>query len=661
MKKNYYDSDKRYTIVIVVASLLLLAILLYLFLGPMSKGRRYEKQIESAELHFLSGEYEDALKALENAVELKETEDAYLLMAEVYLAMGDTDRAENALRLASVKFDSAEIDKMLAELQPEDVEPQPEEIETVVIYGKEHRIDTKILDLSNRELTDLTPLTQLNALESLTLTGNKISDLQPLSSLTSLTYLHLGNNKITDLSPLTSLTALRSLYLDGNESPDLSVLETMKSLTTLSIRGMELTKDQLESLRSALPNCNVYCDEDSIVEEITLAGITFMSDITELDLRSLNISDISELAKCTQLTKLDLRDNEITNIDALSGLTELTWLCLWDNDIEDIAALLPLSKLSYLDLDDNGVTNLAPLKGLENMEELWLSDNDPQNINALTSMPKLRRLGLKDTMLTDEDIDILCQIQTLEELAIERNEISADSLDKLVAALPDCTITHDDPYYTFEVDGTVYKSTDTEILSISGKNLHSLEAISNFTALKSLNVSDNTLSDLSPLAGLVKLRTLDLGNVAGGSNAYADLSPLSALTDLRSLSLPNSGVSDVSALGSLTALNELILSFNGITDISAAASMTQLQSLSLENNRITDISSLSGLHNLSYLGLTGNPIRDLSPLYGLSNLRELYISGCNVTAEQVRELQAALPKCTIGTDLDLTVPEEPAE
>lgn len=657
MKKKRSGFDKHHIVVIAVAAGLLLCIVLYLILGPFSKTSRHENKLENAETHYLSGEYAQALRELENAIELKETEEAYLLMAETYIAMGDIEHAESILRLAAMKFDSDAIDELLEQLQSDEPQTTPDAVGTVVIAGQEIRLDSKIVSITKTDLSDLSGLAQLTALESLTLNDNLIADLTPLAGLTSLSYLHLGNNNITDISPLKSLTALRSLYLDGNKIDNLSPLESMTSLTTLSLRNMELTREQLDLLERALPNCSIYCDEASVVEEITIGGITFFTDVTELDLRSLNITDISELAKCTKLTKLDLRENNISNLDALSGLTELSWLCLWNNEIEDVAALLPLNKLTYLDLDDNNVSNMAPLAGLENMEELWLSSNEPKNLNFLSSLPKLRRLGLKEIELTEENVDTLCKLTTLEELAIERNDISVEWLEKLQEALPDCTITHDEPYYTFTVGDTEYKSNDTDSISASGAELDTLDGIEHFKNLTSLNISSNQITDLSPLAPLSKLYYLDASNVySTGGNRFADLSPLAGLTELRSLSLLKAGVTDISALSSLTNLTELILGFNEIGNISPLSGLTNLETLSLEGNGVADISALSNLHSLSYLGLTDNPVSDLTPLYGLSNLRELYISGCSVTAEQVIALQEALPKCNISSDLNLPDP-----
>jgi internalin A len=73
------------------------------------------------------------------------------------------------------------------------------------------------LNLSEREVSDLKPLSGLTKLTSLDLGSNKISDLKPLSGLTKLTSLSLYNNKISDLKPLSSLTKLIDLNLNINK------------------------------------------------------------------------------------------------------------------------------------------------------------------------------------------------------------------------------------------------------------------------------------------------------------------------------------------------------------------------------------------------------------------------------------------------------------
>ena len=83
------------------------------------------------------------------------------------------------------------------------------------------------------ELPTLDGLTGLTQLEVLQLYKNQITDVSPLAKLTQLEELHLWENQITDVSPLANLTQLEELTLGGNP----------------------LDQEQIDGLRSQLPDC----------------------------------------------------------------------------------------------------------------------------------------------------------------------------------------------------------------------------------------------------------------------------------------------------------------------------------------------------------------------------------------------------------------------
>ena len=72
------------------------------------------------------------------------------------------------------------------------------------------------LSLTNKNISDLTPLAGLTNLTELILYRNNIGDLTPLAESTNLTELHLSYNKISDISPLAGLTNLTDLGLKDN-------------------------------------------------------------------------------------------------------------------------------------------------------------------------------------------------------------------------------------------------------------------------------------------------------------------------------------------------------------------------------------------------------------------------------------------------------------
>ena len=174
-----------------------------------------------------------------------------------------------------------------------------------------------------------------------------------------------------------------------------------------------------------------------------------------------------------------------------------------------------------------------------------------------------------------------------------------------------------------------FDAPNTNITDLTGlehaTNLRSLDLGAEFVQVLGV-VNSNSISDLSPLAGLTNLTWLALEN-----NSISDLSPLGGLTNLARLYLSENSISDLSPLGGLTNLTWLDLRGNAITDISPLAGLYQLTTLWLQSNSITDLSPLAGLTNLTWLDLRGNAITDISPLAGLYQLLSLGLSRNSLT------------------------------
>ena len=119
-------------------------------------------------------------------------------------------------------------------------------------------------------------------------------------------------------------------------------------------------------------------------------------------------------------------------------------------------------------------------------------------------------------------------------------------------------------------------------LDASYKNIESLAGLEHATALQSLALRGNAITDVSPLASLINLRKLWLWG-----NDIADMSPLASLISLRTLSLWGNEITDVSPLARLTNLQWLQLGDNNIADISPLASLTNLQWLGVVENALS--------------------------------------------------------------------------
>lgn len=501
-----------------IGGVLLLALIAAVVLVIVLNGtedQRYTRHYEAAEAAFRRKDYDAALGELNEALDLKKTEEGYLMMAEIYNARGDTEQAVGVLYSGYSLVGGEALQEMLERLKAEQQQQTaaPPETTALTVAGTALEPDTRLADLSGKGLNDadFAALCSLHELESLSVADNAIRDIAPAAALTKLTDLHLSGNAITDISPLRGLSGLKTLYLDRNPVHDLTPLYGLTGLRTLSLQGVEVTPEALRALQEALPGCRVFADVAAdTATEIELGGKTFRSDVTELDLGGRSLTDISPLSECRNLQKLNLRDNKIEDLTPLADLTQLEELSLWNNAVQSVTPLMGLTHLRVLDLDTNRLSDISALAYLTELKSLWLNNNALRSISPLSKLTNLTQLGLRNTGVTDGDLQALSGMKELAELVLDENPgLTAKRVEELKKSLPECEISHSELLRTVNLGGTEYTSDATE-LSVPARGIESLEGLEHFTALTDLNIDDNRVTDLSPLYGLKQLRTVSL-------------------------------------------------------------------------------------------------------------------------------------------------------
>ncbi len=204
------------------------------------------------------------------------------------------------------------------------------------------------------------------------------------------------------------------------------------------------------------------------------------------------------------------------------------------------------------------------------------------------------------------------------------------------------------------IQGTEY-STDLMQLELKGLGLTDGDILDlkYMINLRYLNLEDNDLTDLSPVAGLTDLEQLSVMN----NPDLTDLSPLAGLTGLRNVNFDSSLVTDYSFMAGMTKLEYVhLFDVQEDTDLSALSGLTNVKSIAIASNNFTpDLSFLSGMTGLRSLSLQVNPsleeldlsfaanmtelthldiynysqdtvsVTDLTPLAGLTKLQELSI------------------------------------
>lgn len=557
--KTQLNISKRGLYVMGTIAAVVLVVLIAIVLRAASEKRSYSAYYNRAVESYASGDYDSALTDLRKAAAADQTQECLMLMADCYEAQGNLDKALEVLRLLDTRDPEVAQRIMALERRRDSLNSAGK----VKIAGTEYDMNTASLSLSGMGLTDgeMDQVAKLYALTSLNLSGNSITDISALSTLGGLTALDLSDNNISDIRALAELKGLRTLYLDNNPITDFSVLAELENLTTLSIKGIAISEEQLQALSSALPSCAIHTDTDQEdAADITLGGVTFKSDVKELNLSSRGITDISALAACRELERLDLTGNKISDITPLMDIPGLKEVVIKDNQVTDLRPLMALNTLAYINAEGNGITSTVPLGSLTGLKELHLAGNPISDYSGLSRLYSLETLGLEDTGLQDDDLDSLKGLSNLRLLTITNNpELGGEAVDKLKSALSASYVEHDDLVYSIEIGGEKFREDLTE-LDLSNRALMDISALALFKNLQIVNLRGNNLENISVLQWTRGITKLDLA-----CNSISDPTALTGLPYLETLDISGNKLSSVDVFVTMTGLKELNLSGNNIS------------------------------------------------------------------------------------------------
>jgi len=179
----------------------------------------------------------------------------------------------------------------------------------------------------------------------------------------------------------------------------------------------------------------------------------------------------------------------------------------------------------------------------------------------------------------------------------------------------------DEELKTYEI----YEEDLSEVTSISGgSDIVLISGIEYCTSLEELEITNNSISDLSPLSDITTLISI---NMTG--NKITDLSALENLENLETLILERNSIVNIEPVVNLTKLVELNLRKNQIVNVPSLENLVNLEKLDLSNNNIEN-PNLSGLENLTELNLSNNELANIESLSELTNLTSLNLESDNL-------------------------------
>jgi formylglycine-generating enzyme required for sulfatase activity len=215
-----------------------------------------------------------------------------------------------------------------------------------------------------------------------------------------------------------------------------------------------------------------------------------------------------------------------------------------------------------------------------------------------------------------------------------------------------------DDYSGRTVVGLGSRSGDRDVqalLQAAAPHLGSIDAGDPSKGL-SLDLASAPIFDLTPLAGLRNLRSLNVS-----ATRVSDLEPLSGLPGLEELDISRTSVANLAPLSRLPALEALDASATQVSDLRPLAQVQSLKRLDVSRTAVADLTPLAGLDRLEYLNVAWTKVTNLAPLEGLTELRILEIDGLGIGGFDVGGRIQKLRIFGAGEDRKPAAPSQPGQ
>lgn len=260
------------------------------------------------------------------------------------------------------------------------------------------------VNLSNTQVSDLTPLTSMTSLSSIWLDNTQVSDLTPLSSMTLLNTLMLDSTQVSDLTPLAAFTSMDTLWLQKTMVSDLTPLSGMTKMQTLMLDGAPVT--DLTPLAGMILLKTLSLDDTKISD---LTPLTAMTKMQMLRLQATRVTDLTPLTAMTQMHTLSFQHTGVADLVPLAGMTEMQALYLSDTKVADLTPLIAMTEMQTLFFYKTDVSDLKPISNMTKLGESGSSGVSFLNTPATRSNRLLQEIGLiKDG--TERSVTILAYL-----------------------------------------------------------------------------------------------------------------------------------------------------------------------------------------------------------------------------------------------------------
>ena len=343
-----------------------------------------------------------------------------------------------------------------------------------------------------------------------------------------------------------------------------------------------------------------------------------LSRATELVIPHGRLTDLEPITFFPQLKRLTIHENSLSDLSPLAKLTELEMLDLSGQPEVKSALMMPMRTAVFVDQRVPMFDRIAvqePVPGAEPASIQTAQEEAP----AETVVPdyQIMRVRILEPQNEAE--------QTKGETYKNRlNRLKIESQSPLMRQRPAAQpfvpgdILRPEPLNRITDISPLEDLPNLRELYLGGNNISDIRPLAKLPNLQVLSLHSNPLRYVDALAQMTQLRVLDLNSIES-----RDLGPVSKLRNLRALNLANNGIKDLRMIQKMKHLRDLDLSHNAVTDLRSLQFLNNLERLSLDRNQISDLRPLTEKVSLRYLSIRGNQIRNLHPIQGLTRLNQL--------------------------------------
>ena len=438
---------------------------------------------------------------------------------------------------------------------------------------------------------------------------------------------------ISDGGSVDLYLALCKTYMEQDKLLD--IVKLLDSVLAENSSASPEVKQQLQALRPAAPTCSPeagfysqYIDASIACESGTLLVDTNGQYPSVYDAP---YSEPIELGDGENtLYALAVSDNGLVSPLSVFGYTiggvveEVTFA---DSSVEEAVRLhlaVDEKKVLYTsDLWDltyftvpSGAKDLSDLSHMIFVEDLAIDSVPSGQLNNLSSLVNITSLQIRNTSINAEELKMIGSLPNLKRLILSNCGLTTASGLETAVGL--------------------------EYLDLSQNTIRDLSPLANMTQLQDLYLNHNAINDLTQIAGLNKLARLDVSYnllealnpiftcpelmyLNAGNNKITSIAGIDRLASLQIFSFANNTIQDISPISSCTGITQLDISENMIADISSLSALVKLDTLNFSRNVVTELPAFEKECALITIDGSHNQLTSLSALEGLENLNNVFM------------------------------------